>query len=89
MWIEEEQDVPSVRVYPNPSTGRVFVEFAEVPAETVSVEVYNTLGMRCAVQAERTSDQLVGLDLSSFGSGMYVIRVIKDGRLESYTVVIE
>lgn len=78
-----------IRVYPNPSTGNVFLEFTEGQAATASFEVYNYLGAKCAVNTRRASDQLVELDLSSFGKGLYVITVIQGDDRESRTVIIE
>jgi hypothetical protein len=78
-----------VRVYPNPSTGKVFLDFTEGLAEGTRVEVYNTLGMKCAVAVERNADQLMGLDLSSLGHGMYFITVFNKGTIGTYPVIIE
>ncbi|MBK9539581.1 MAG: S8 family serine peptidase [Flavobacteriales bacterium] len=78
-----------IRVYPNPSTGNVFLEFTEGQAAGASFEVYNYVGAKCAVNTRRASDQLVELDLSSFGKGLYVITVIQGDNRESRTVIIE
>lgn len=78
-----------LRVYPNPSTGKVFVEFAEAPAAGANIEVYSPLGAKLAVIDHWTGDRLVELDFSSLGPGMYVINVIKESGLEVRTVIIE
>jgi hypothetical protein len=78
-----------LRIYPNPSTGKVFVEFAEGAAMGTSFEVYSALGLKCPVRIDRTSDRLIELDLSSYGKGMYIINLIKGERLDSRTVIIE
>ena len=78
-----------LRVYPNPSSGKVFLEFPEGQAAGNSFEVYNAMGMQCAVNVDRSQDQLIQLDLSSFGSGIYIIQVIREGSIEPYRVVIE
>ncbi len=79
----------NIHVYPNPSTGKVFLEFAEGEAAGTSVDVYSALGLKCQVKMNRTSGQRIELDLSSFGQGMYIIRLIKGERLDSRTVIIE
>jgi MBG domain/Subtilase family/Secretion system C-terminal sorting domain len=84
--IVEESDT-EIRVYPNPSTGQVFLEVVEGQAAVTSVEVYSSLGVKCAVPIDRTADQLIGLDLSSFAKGMYFITVNRGGKLESHTVI--
>ncbi len=76
-------------VYPNPSTGMVFMEAIEDQPAGTSIAVYNTLGVKCAVRIDRPTDRKVELDLSSLGKGVYIINVLKDGELRSYPVVLE
>ncbi|MBL7939758.1 MAG: S8 family serine peptidase [Flavobacteriales bacterium] len=86
--LEESTDIRML-VYPNPSTGMVFLESAvDQPAGT-SIEVYNALGRRCAVRVERPTDRKIELDLSSYGKGMYLINVIHNGDLRAYPVIVE
>ena len=76
-------------VYPNPSAGKVFVQFSEDQPIDAQVEVYNALGMRCDVRADRTSDQLLELDLSGHTKGFYLIHIISEKGVEAYSVLIE
>lgn len=78
-----------VRVYPNPSTGKLFVEFTGSDASVAGLEVYNAVGARCAVQPVRTADHLMEVDLSALGSGMYIIHLITQGERTSTRVIIE
>ncbi|MBL7982258.1 MAG: S8 family serine peptidase [Flavobacteriales bacterium] len=87
--LEEEPAVTEVKVYPNPSAGRVFLEFPELAADAALVEVYNAMGARCAVRVDRAADQRLELDLSANGQGMYIIQVLRDGNIESFRVIIE
>lgn len=90
--IHEEEELvvrTAVRVYPNPSSGKVFLEFTGGWTDGTILEVYNTLGRKCAVRIDRTADQLMELDLSSLGSGMYIINVLKEDGLESFPVILE
>jgi hypothetical protein len=84
-----EEVSTDVHVYPNPSTGKVFVEFTGDEATVVSLEVFNAVGARCAVQPVRTADQLMEVDLSALGAGMYIINLVTDGTRTSTRVVIE
>ena len=84
----EEPDAQML-VYPNPSTGLVFMESTEDQPAGTSVEVYNALGMKCAVRIDRPTDRKIEMDLSSFGKGMYIVNVIKEGGLKSYPVILE
>lgn len=67
------------QVYPNPTTGRIFVDADEVAL--VSVEVLDSIGRRVlranAISAESS------VDLSGFASGLYFVRITA----ESTTVV--
>lgn len=87
--VTEEAVSTEVQVYPNPSTGKVFVEFTGDEATVVGLEVFNALGARCAVQPVRTADSLMEVDLSALGSGMYIINLVTDGHRTSTRVVIE
>ncbi len=86
---DEAPAVTEVNVYPNPSTGRVFLEFPELAVDAALVEVYNAMGARCAVRVDRATDQRLELDLSANGQGMYIIQVLRDGNIESFRVIIE
>jgi len=90
VFTEEVPVVPAeLRAYPNPSTGTVFLEVPGGDEAVRSLEVYNALGARCAVQPVRTADGLLELNLGSFGTGMFIVNVVGDGRLMSTRVVVE
>lgn len=84
-----EVPVPKMEVYPNPSTGMVFLGSTEDRPAGTSIEVYNAMGAKCAVRVGRPTDRLIELDFSSFGKGMYMIIVLNEASVESYPVIIE
>lgn len=84
-----KEDKPTALVYPNPSTGKVFLQFSEERLSDSKVEVYNYLGMRCNISADRTSDQLFEIDLSGHSKGLYLIQIISKDGIEAYNVFIE
>ena len=55
----------------------------------VTLEVFNALGVRCPVRINPTVDNVLALDLSDFGNGMYLINIIGEGHVETRRVVIE
>ena len=69
IYEEEEVVGTRMRVYPDPSSGKVFLEFSEQKAATTTLEVYNAVGMKCSVPVVRTADRLMEVDLSSLGAG--------------------
>lgn len=84
-----EEGEAETRVYPNPSTGKVFLEFMEGDAGGAIVEVYNYQGARCGVHVQRTAEDQLTLDLSALSKGMYVVRVLRKEGLESHHVIIQ
>lgn len=87
---EEEVEQPvDLRVYPNPSAGRVFLEFTEGDGEGAMIEVHNATGARCAVTIEPVSDNLRVIDLSDHGRGMYIISIVRASGIETRRVIIE
>jgi hypothetical protein len=88
LWTEEPV-AAEVRVYPNPSSGQVFVELPQELVEGATLEVYNALGVKCPVRVEATSSTRFSMDLAGFGTGMYIINVIHGDRIDSRRVVIE
>lgn len=93
MVVLDEATPKDVRVYPNPSNGIVYVELPEAEEDGVQVavtlEVFNAQGVRCPVRINPTVDNVLSLDLSAFGTGMYLINIMRDGHMETRRVVIE
>lgn len=87
MLVQEE--LKELKLYPNPSTGQVFLEFPEGQAATATLEVYNSLGVLCPVRAAADADNIIGLDLSTFGKGMYIINVVNGNEVRTRRVIIE
>ncbi|MBL8010278.1 MAG: T9SS type A sorting domain-containing protein, partial [Flavobacteriales bacterium] len=87
--MDEAPEAAELRVYPNPSSGMVFLQLPDGGADAMAVEVYNALGALCPVRVERSSDTVVGLDLSTFGHGLYIIHIVRDGQVETRRVIIE
>lgn len=88
----DEEPLPpaaEVRIYPNPSTGKVFVEFAQNDGAGAVVEVFNALGARCPVRVEPGSGEQLVLDLSTQGAGMFFIRISHESGTETRQVMIE
>ncbi|MEL6615284.1 MAG: SMP-30/gluconolactonase/LRE family protein [Bacteroidota bacterium] len=80
-----------VRVSPNPATGEARMEYRlGAPAE-VDVALYDSLGrrIRTVVQGLQSSGtHQVGIDVSDLASGVYVVSVAVEGRLESRRLVV-
>jgi|GEM_PF-6634719 len=67
----------TLALYPNPTSGNVFVTGLESANEAVSVSVFNELGQEVwsgRVQGEQLSTR--GIDMSAFSAGAYIIKVV-------------
>lgn len=78
------------KVYPNPSTGTVYIEFTQNPAEEIQVEVFNTLGQRII---ERTYDaqsiqDRIRIEVDNTVSGTYMMKISSAGQYTTKRVVI-
>lgn len=78
-----------LRVYPNPSAGKVFLEFADDATAGAVVEIHDARGVKCPVEVRSNDERLMEVDLSSLGHGMYVINVIQRDGISSHRVVIQ
>jgi hypothetical protein len=87
---DPQNAAPLFGVYPNPSNGIFFVEYAlEDPAEVV-VEIFDGLGQRVSTitSSHDPGTQQQQIDLTSFSSGIYSVRLTiqSQGNSESKTV---
>jgi hypothetical protein len=84
-WVSQEDapaapasGVRSVAVYPNPAVGAAQVVFELEHAQHVRLAVYDLLGREVAVLRDGMAPAgtvYAGLDVSSFASGVYVVRL--------------
>ncbi|MCB0768468.1 MAG: T9SS type A sorting domain-containing protein, partial [Flavobacteriales bacterium] len=85
---EEDVTILEPRVYPNPSSGSVFIEFPEEASEVMAIEVYDRLGVLVAMNTTRTGDHRVQLDFTSLAKGLYIIRIINtDGQVHRNVII--
>ena len=78
----EENNAYGFNIYPNPANSKVFVEGENIDF----VEVYNSLGQKVA-SVDGTENTSV--DVTSFESGVYVVRVVtNDGDVTTQKVTI-
>jgi Secretion system C-terminal sorting domain/Beta-propeller repeat len=78
-------------LYPNPSTGTVFLDFEIDKSESVNITVYNTFGQ--IIYQKNESDTQgkyhIELDLSFASNGLYVITVEFADQISTHKLVIE
>jgi len=67
----------NINIYPNPSTGRVFVEFSQTPMDEIQIEVFNAVGQLVVArryEAQSIQERLP-VDLEEVSSGTYMLKI--------------
>jgi hypothetical protein len=78
----------TIRIYPNPATDRIWIK-SEAISKISRVELLNTIGttVRVIDNPVSVTDE-VSLSVSDLPSGMYFVRVISDGNMQTLRVMI-
>lgn len=77
------------RIHPNPNTGHFTVQFTDPLTANSFYSVYDAVGKLLFQRPLSKSMETVGLDLSSYGKGMYLIRFSDKDGVCSERVVVE
>lgn len=75
-----------VKFYPNPTHGKLNVEFDRMPAKETLLQVFNQLGQKVAIR--RIDQQNSEIDLSEHPAGMYYIKVDSDGKIQTEKIIL-
>ena len=75
-----------LKVFPNPTQGKVSIEFPFYMEEDVSVDISNSIG-KIVYQNSYRQNEKVELDLSSFPNGIYFIKCVCDGITKSAKII--
>lgn len=73
-------------VYPNPTSGKVHLDFDRLPAVGTLLQVYNQLGQTIAIR--QIGEQNSVIDLSAHPAGMYYIKVNSEGKTQTEKVIL-
>lgn len=72
---KENKLASAVNLYPNPANTIAFIEIDKLTAETVDIQIMNSLG-QVILQADKVkSSMTTKLDVSNYKSGLYFVRV--------------
>jgi len=79
----------TLKIYPNPSTGRIFITFNKPVSET-QISVYNVLG-KLVSQSGQTGPLPLQkeIDLSGVPAGIYLLRIRADNRVYQQKLIIK
>lgn len=87
--LDEPSENTSLRIYPNPTTGTFTLELVGLTdAQSIVVEIYGQMGEKIAHMYLPQSNQYL-FDLSSRKTGMYFLRVSRNGHTSSTKVILQ
>ncbi len=78
-----------INVFPNPSSGRVFLESDVDYPQNALVEVFDRYGRLCRVSSNRNGANMFELDFQGFSSGVYFVRVMENDKVEVFNIIIQ
>lgn len=71
----------TLKLFPNPTTGPVYVDVSALKCRSVIVEVFSILGERLYISKKSTpASGLLTLDLSDTKAGVYIVRLTGEGK---------
>ncbi len=75
-----------IRIFPNPTKGKVLIELADPAHTIVHVEVYNLEGV-CLKKSDTTYGATLNINLYDVSSGIYIVKILTDSNIASGKVV--
>ena len=79
----------SIKVYPNPAQGLLFVDLKFTDPSTTSMSIYSTDGKEMIKDPIKIiTTHLERIDISSLAKGMYILKVIHGNRVDRFRVVV-
>lgn len=84
--IEEEENSQYIKIYPNPTSGKIFIEFSN-KSEKVNYSIFDISGKEVA---SSILNQTNSIDVSNFRKGLYLIKLkTETGQLKSTLISIQ
>lgn len=71
----------NIKLYPNPTSDLVTVEFSTPLEASATITVYNLLGEKVRIFKAASGDNSASVSISGVGSGMYILTVESNGRV--------
>ncbi|HRI62539.1 MAG TPA: T9SS type A sorting domain-containing protein, partial [Saprospiraceae bacterium] len=84
----EEPALRNVSVFPNPTSGAVTIQFAELPSKTAHLTVINSIG-QVVVAKQQVNDLATSLDLSGLPRGLYFLRLQSGTSVSSVRIAVQ
>ncbi len=78
----------NLKIYPNPTTGMVVIDFDDKIVSEIEVAVFSIDGTRVFMNTYLPSDK-IRFDISKYVSGMYFVKIIADNREEIRKLILK
>ncbi len=78
-----------IQLYPNPVSDRLIVQFTDLKQKNIAIELCNSMGQ--VVYASASPELLMEkmqIDVSKFPSGIYVLKLIQNGKAQSWKILV-
>lgn len=82
------KDGTLINVYPNPTTGQVFIDYTTTLEKTLTVSVFDALGQAVLTKSVLDNASVAMLDLRHLASGIYFIRMDNGESVQTERVVL-
>lgn len=81
--VDDKNPVVGIRVFPNPTSGTVNIDYGDLEGTISNVVIYDLSGRIIATEKETNK-----INIAGFSSGLYFIRIIQnDGTTSTYRIV--
>jgi hypothetical protein len=85
---DQEEATAEVLIFPNPSTGKIFLQYPGSQESGTTVAVYDSYGKQCRINTAKAADNVLEIDLSGESPGMYLIRIDRENAVQVSKVII-
>ena len=87
--ISGEKIMPRLRVYPNPTSGELYIETDQVINKGYTLELFSAKGKLIKTECVEGGLKLHKLDISAIISGTYILRLVTSSRRYAEEVIIK
>ena len=79
----------SINVYPNPASDVLNIDLKAINAENSFIELYNAVGQQVlSKNVSSVSGDITQLNTANFDNGLYLVKVLAEGKIYTQSVVI-
>ncbi len=79
----------NIRIFPNPTKGKLFLKWAKDELKLRVLEVYNTSGQKIISKAIPNNQANAFVNLSTLPKGLYYIKIVADSGEKTFKIVVD